>query len=156
MASFTIFQNNNLKGYKIELNGNILPEYGTYQCSSLTVGPLTELKIFDRNNELATLHNGTTKLCAVNKISDIITINSTTILTFKSYSIKRDDSSYIKKTQTNDVAPLIQTQIYEKEFLTFNTIILIILIGVGLFYYFTVFRKNKRMEEQIKNNINSH
>lgn len=138
MSTVTLYQNIKQQGYKIELTGDIEPENAHFNFASLRIGPLTEVKVFDRNNELCMFHNGSQDTCFLDDISTIITISENMILTLKVYSIKEDDSKYTKITQTNDVVPLETVPIVIQRKSSFGIIIIIIIIGL-IFYVLSKF-----------------
>lgn len=106
MGDITLYENRRQKGYSVNLKGEITPENGYYNFLSMTIGPKTEAILYDRNNDLFTVHNGSDNSVNINDINDFATITEGTTITIKSYSVSKDGSAFVKKTQTGEVIPL--------------------------------------------------
>ena len=149
MGDITLYENRRQRGYIVNLKGEITPENGYYNFLSMTVGPKTEVIIYDRNNDLFTIHNGSDGSVNINDINDFATITEGTKLTIKSYAVSKDGSAFVKKSQTDEVIPLtINSQIG----FPLMTIIIGLLICYLIYYLYTTYAQKKMSSTIISHN----
>lgn len=143
MGDLTLYENKKQKGYSVNIRGEISPNSGYYNFTSMTVGPRTEVVIYDRNNDLFTVHNGSDGDVNVDDINDFATIIEGTIITIKSNSISKDNSAFIKKTLTGEVIPMT---INARNILSPIDLIIIILFCLGICFIYTSYIQKKSIE----------
>lgn len=150
MAEVTIYENRNRRGYSITLNGDINPENGYYNFASMTVGPRTEVTIYNRNNDLFTVHNGSDGLAHVDDIYADIVIEENVPITLKSTSISHDSSVFMKISHTGEVKALDVASSQRGG--STSLIILLLICVVG--YYFISSKMNRRVQDAFYNQSN--
>ena len=106
MSEVTLFESKNLRGYSVTLHGDIVPENGYYNFASLIVGARTEVTLFDKNNSLITIHNGSTGIVKIVNIYATNDVPEDVPITLKIRKIPKDNSSYLSSARTGAVVPL--------------------------------------------------
>lgn len=107
MPVVTLFQNKSCKGSSAMYTGDVTPDSATYSFLSMRIGPSTDVTVYDRNNDLIIIHNGTSKNVVIDDISTYVTITTDTTLTISSTdTVSGSTSAYLTVVSTGVVTDL--------------------------------------------------
>lgn len=129
-----------MRGYSVELNGDVVPENGYFDFGSMIVGPRTEVTLYNRNNDVMQIHNGTDGFVKIVNIYGEEGVPENTPLTLRMISTPRDNSSFAKITQTGAVIPLTS---HSPSSSTLGKLIILIILCVGFYYLYTNIMERK-------------
>lgn len=148
MSGVILCQEREFHGYSITIDGEISPENGQFNFLSVIVGPLTELIVYDRKNDIFTAHNGTRDIGLINDISTLMsTINPETILNVKVIELDREDgSTFIKNSVSGDTIPLPIRKSHQSSILV--TLILLLILFIGAVFLIKFIMK-RNLENEI-------
>lgn len=139
-----LYQNTNFRGYSITIDGNVNKDDGNFLFNSFEVFPNTETVIYNRNNDLLIIHNGSSnKIAIFNKLSNYINekILNEVNLSFKVNKIKSDGSVFIKDVSSGKTLPASTRKAPRNDILF--EIIIFILACFGIYFICITYIKNK-------------
>lgn len=138
-----LYQNSNFKGYSLSIDGEVDKDDALIVFNSLEVHPNTEMIIYNRNNDLLTVHNGSlNKIARIKDLSDYVKIDSTG-LSVKINKIKTDGTIFAKNSINGNTLTVPTKNISGQELII--KIIMIILAIYGLYSLYHTY-----IDKQIK------
>ena len=150
-----LYQNDNLKGYSITVKGNLNKDSGSVLFNSFEVFPNTEMIIYNRNNDLLIIHNGSSKkIAVVNKLSEYVDkkILEHINLTCNVNKIKTDGSIFLKNVSTGQVSP-VRTKDGPSNHFIFSIIVVVLICFGAYFVYITYIKKSINKFKHFKNDV---
>lgn len=152
-----LYQNDSFKGYSITVDGNLNKDSGSVIFNSFEVFPNTEMVIYNRNNDLLIIHNGSSKkIATVNKLSEYIDkkILEEINLTCNVNKIKNDGSIFLKNVSTGQVSP-VNTKDAPSSNYIFGIIIIVLVCFGAYFVYITYIKKSINKFKHFRNDVKS-
>ena len=149
-----LYQNVNFRGYSITIDGNVNKDDGNFLFNSFEVFPNTETVIYNRNNDLLIIHNGSSdKIAIFNKLSNYINekILNEVNLSFKVNKIKSDESIFIKDVSRGKILP-VSTRKASRNDILFD-IIIFILACFGIYFIYVTYIKSTTSNNMNGGNI---